>query len=102
MSWDDPTYRRPKIPQRVKLEVIIRDKLICVQCDAILHLGKTIYSVINGVFHHIIPMVYGGENEAFNICLLCKTCHDQAHKGREDKRKYFFSFENFIRTGRLF
>lgn len=96
-------YKRREIKDIDKWEVITRDRLVCVQCKETLHLKEVKRPVvIDGAFHHIIPMVYGGSVNYHNVCLLCRTCHNKVHSGNEDKKKYFEMFESFIRAGKLF
>lgn len=97
-------FKRPSILLKTKIAVIARDKLTCVQCGAILKIkfiSQKNLSIKNGVFHHIIPLIYGGPNILENICLLCKPCHTEVHSGREIKEKYYEMFECFILTKNL-
>lgn len=96
-------FKRKATPTKCKQEVIVRDKLRCVKCGKELFLdsNKNQLVVADGCFHHILPLVYRGKNETFNICLLCKDCHLSVHSGDENKRKYLNNLEIFIKTGRL-
>ncbi len=96
-------FVRKNIPQAVKFEIIKRDNLMCTQCLRILPLdhSRKQLSIPNGHFHHIIPLIYGGENVKENICLLCSDCHLQAHSGQEKPEKYYEMYESYVRYGYL-
>lgn len=55
------------IPRHIQNEVYSRDQGKCTQCGSRVELQ----------FDHIIPYSLGGNNEAHNIQLLCKTCNLQ-------------------------
>ena len=103
-SFSRTRFKRKAIPKSVKFTVMDRDKLRCIQCFSptpITSITKHI-SLSNGIFHHIIPLVYGGQNVPENICILCPGCHREAHTGRETPTKYHDMFSAFIRHGWLF
>ena len=104
MYWRKKSRGTQTPSRKHKIKVIQRDKLCCVQCAKPLSLIGDLKAprVEGGDFHHIVPMIYGGENEPFNICLLCRPCHLHVHSGSETQQKYIAMFESFIRTGRLF
>ncbi len=86
---------RPAIRVSDKSMVIHRDKLKCIQCGKDLVLSSPT-SLSNGAFHHIVPLVYGGENNHFNLCSLCVSCHNKSHSGRESKEKYLDMYSKYI------
>ena len=97
-------FKRKAIPKDIKFAVMERDSLNCIQCykfTPISNIGKHI-SILNGEFHHVIPLVYGGMNTLSNICILCQECHKTVHSGRETPTKYYEMFANFVRHGWLF
>jgi len=97
-------FKRKNISRNDKLGIIKRDKLACIQCNrklALRILNRNYISIEDGIFHHIIPMVYGGENKTYNVCLLCVQCHNKIHSGKETKEKYIIMFEKYIHEGRL-
>ncbi len=96
-----PKYKRKALPRAERFKVLDRDKLKCVNCLKDLSLSD-FDRIKNGAFHHIVPLVYGGENKASNACLLCEPCHIKIHTGRETKQKYLRLYENYLLTGRLF
>jgi len=57
-----------------------------------------------GIFHHIIPFCFGGNNQIDNCSLLCNDCHKKALiiKNRDEKIIYtdyflrFFSIKNVM------
>ena len=42
--------------------------------------------------HHIIPLVYGGNNESYNLISLCNTCH------KEDSFEFYLDSLKTIKT----
>jgi len=56
---------RPRIPERVRIEVWRRDEGKCVKCGSREKLE----------YDHIIPLSKGGSNTARNIELLCEKCN---------------------------
>ncbi|HOX41701.1 MAG TPA: HNH endonuclease signature motif containing protein [bacterium] len=58
-------YERPRIPEKVRVDVWRRDKGCCAQCGS---RDKLEYD-------HIIPISKGGSNTARNIELLCEECN---------------------------
>ncbi|WP_037592070.1 HNH endonuclease [Sporomusa ovata] len=96
---------RKAIPNSERLKVIERDRLHCIQCGKQLELngeGGYYITFLEGNFHHIIPLIYGGPNISFNICSLCTDCHIKVHSGDESKQKYINMYSTFISTGQLF
>lgn len=97
-------FKRTSIPAAVKLKVIVRDKLVCIQCKKSLKLkeiNKNKVIIKDAEFHHIIPMIYGGPNTFENICLLCESCHQLVHSGKEKPEKYYRMYEHYIIIGHL-
>jgi len=64
-SGEDISYERPKIPERVRIEVWRRDDGKCAKCGSRERLE----------YDHIIPISKGGGNTARNIELLCEKCN---------------------------
>lgn len=58
--------------------VVERDQGICQLC------GRRAVDV-----HHIIPAGMGGKrkDEMWNMISLCRTCHDEAHRSKEQKQR---------------
>lgn len=83
---------------------MIRDGLFCLQCGVAIELinYKPGIVSIGGIFHHIIPLIYGGENIHTNICILCKYCHLNIHSGTETKEKYLIHYQNFLINRKLY
>jgi len=97
-------FKRPSIPLKIKMAVLARDKLQCVQCETRLRIksvSQKTLSVKNGVFHHIIPLIYGGPNITENVCLSCNPCHIKVHSGKESPAKYYQMFEYYILNNKL-
>ena len=91
--------KRRELTKKDKLFIIKRDKSQCTQCKIDLEFKIVKHRIVvrNGIFHHIIPQIYGGENNVNNACLLCVSCHNKIHSGDEDAEKYFKMYENFIK-----
>jgi len=53
-----------------------------------------------GVFHHIIPIVFGGDNSINNCSLLCNNCHRIAPNIKSEEelvmyKHYFLRFASY-------
>ncbi len=97
-------FKRPPVSLKLKIAILNRDKLRCVQCKTRLKIRtltkKTLF-MKGGTFHHIVPLIYGGPNIVENICLLCTACHNKVHSGRETPNKYYDMLECYIVSGKL-
>jgi len=62
---EDSTYDRPRIPEKVRIEVWRRDSGKCARCGSREKLE----------YDHIVPISKGGSNTARNIELLCEKCN---------------------------
>jgi len=91
------------LPKKEKLKVIEKNGLFCYECKLELQIiyKKKTFQIKNGHFHHLIPQIYKGENNSFNACLLCKSCHMLIHSGKETKEKYIKMFENYYQNIKL-
>lgn len=96
-------YRRKSIYQKDRRIVLERDKSKCVECGSEIFVNHNYsqISLLNGAFHHIMPMIYGGKNDFTNICLLCNGCHINVHSGKESVLKYILDSRMFLTTGRF-
>ena len=95
--------KRRELKKKDRIAILERDGLLCRRCGITLKLisiEKRV-SVEGGIFHHIVPQIYGGENSYNNACLVCVSCHNKIHSGDEDKNKYFKMYEEYIKTGFL-
>ena len=61
----DAAYERPRIPEKVRIEVWRRDGGKCARCGSREKLE----------YDHIVPISRGGSNTARNIELLCEKCN---------------------------
>ncbi len=61
----EATYERPRIPEKVRIEVWRRDGGKCARCGSREKLE----------YDHIVPISKGGSNTARNIELLCESCN---------------------------
>lgn len=64
-SSEDLNYERPRIPEKVRIEVWRRDGGKCARCGSREKLE----------YDHIVPISKGGSNTARNIELLCEKCN---------------------------
>lgn len=76
MDWDrkakhEKSYRA--IPVSVKREVFERDEGKCTVCGS----DKELH------YHHIKRFADGGTHSAYNLTLLCVSCHAEEHKGEQ-------------------
>jgi hypothetical protein len=62
---EDLTYNRPRIPEKIRIEVWRRDGGKCARCGSREKLE----------YDHIVPISRGGSNTARNIELLCERCN---------------------------
>jgi hypothetical protein len=53
-------------------------------------------SAINLMYHHIVPLVYGGKNIISNIACVCEKCHSFIH---HDGASYYNNHAELIRKG---
>lgn len=77
MNWREKVYQPSEEREltareweRLKLEVLKRDKYRCRRCD------KRTRSRWDGTAHHIKPRREGGSNLLHNLIWLCHPCHD--------------------------
>jgi hypothetical protein len=69
-KFDEPmgtetTYDRPRIPEKVRIEVWRRDGDKCARCGSRERLE----------YDHVVPISRGGSNTARNVELLCESCN---------------------------
>ena len=86
--------KRPEFPIDVKKKIIEKTGNRCERCDIDFDEGTT------GEFHHIIPVVFGGDNSIDNCSLLCRNCHRVAPNIRSEEhlliyKHYFLRFASF-------
>ncbi|GEM_PF-1837012 len=74
----------------VKKKVIERSGNRCERC------GTDFDEDFRGEFHHILPIVYGGDNISDNCSLLCHNCHLVAPNVK-DKRDLLIYKHLFLR-----
>ena len=85
---------RPEFPSDVKKKVMERSGNRCERCCI------DFDDDFKGVFHHIIPVVFGGNNTEENCSLLCGDCHRAAPNLRSKEeipifKDYFLRFASF-------
>ena len=86
--------KRPEFPSDVKRKVIERSGNRCERCGIDFDDGFT------GEFHHVIPVVFGGDNLMDSCSLLCRNCHRAAPNIRSEEdllvyKHYFLRFASF-------
>lgn len=92
---------RSEFPVAVKKKVIERSKNKCERC------GIDFDDDFTGEFHHIIPVVFGGDNSIDNCSLLCNNCHRAAPNIRSKEelliyKYYFLCFASFKEAARYY
>jgi hypothetical protein len=86
--------KRAEFSLSIRKKVIRRSRNRCERCFV------DFDDDFKGQFHHIIPIVFGGDNSLENCSLLCKNCHDIAPniKNKEEMIiyiDYFLRFASF-------
>lgn len=86
--------KRPEFSTYIKRKVIERSRNKCERCGFIFDDHK------KGEFHHIKPVVFGGDASLENCSLLCKKCHEEAPNVKDEKdllvyKHYFLRFASF-------
>ncbi len=86
--------KRPEFPSDVKKKAMERSRNRCERCGIDFDEGFT------GEFHHIIPVVFGGDNSIDNCSLLCRNCHRATPNIRSEEelpiyKHYFLRFASF-------
>ena len=66
--------------ENIKSYVLFRDDYTCQHCK-----GKSKDSKLH--VHHIVFRSNGGSNNADNLIVLCKSCHDKLHLGKIELNK---------------
>lgn len=106
----DPVYyfkrpfKRKTLFSKDRWIVINRDNFKCYECGRIMVINMKFFSsitIVDGVFHHVLQQVFGGENNHSNACILCNDCHKKMHGGNECREKYFAMFDRFLRGEKL-
>jgi len=83
-----------EFPIQIKKKVIERSGNRCERCDI------DFDEDFKGEFHHIIPVIYGGDNSVKNCSFLCHDCHIVAPNIKDKKdlliyKKFFLRFASF-------
>ena len=86
--------KRPEFMVSVRRKVVERSGNRCERC------GINFDDTFKGEFHHIIPVVCGGDSNICNCSLLCKNCHHAAPNVKTEKdlliyNNYFLRFASF-------
>ena len=86
--------KRPEFPSYIKKKIIERSGNRCERC--MIEFNNN----IKGVFHHIIPAVFGGKNSINNCSLLCRNCRRIAPNIKNKNElviytHYFLKFASF-------
>jgi hypothetical protein len=93
--------RKTEFPSDVKRMVIERSRNRCERC------GIDFDDDFTGEFHHIIPVVFGGDNGIDNCSLLCINCHRIAPNIRNKDEliiynDYFLRFASFKEAAKFY
>ncbi len=51
-----------------------------------------------GEFHHIIPLIFGGNNKIENCILLCHNCHLAAPNIKDEKDRLIMDFARKVKN----
>ena len=78
--------KKHEFPSEIKRNVRKRANNRCERC------GIDFDEDFMGEFHHIIPIVYGGENNEKNCSLLCHNCHLAAPNVKSDEDLLIYNF----------
>lgn len=86
--------KKLEFPLKIKKKVMERSGNKCERC------GIDFDDDFKGEFHHIIPIVFGGDNTEDNCSLLCGNCHHVAPNLRSKEelliyKHYFLRFASF-------
>jgi 5-methylcytosine-specific restriction endonuclease McrA len=65
------TENRPRITEKVRRKVLVRDQFQCVECQSREKLQV----------HHLLAVAEGGLNKISNMITLCLPCHIKRHEG---------------------
>ena len=77
---------REQLPRDVILKCTIRDKGICQNCKKDLLNSETPGISSRVEFHHVIPVLKGGDHSVSNLITLCHDCHMELHADRNGNR----------------
>jgi hypothetical protein len=87
--------RRKRLEFSNEIKRIVKEKSRnrCERC------GIDFDTSYKGVFHHIIPVCFGGNNQIENCSLLCDECHKKAPNIKNENEKiiytdYFLKFDS--------
>jgi len=86
--------KRPEFPSDIKSKVMERSGNRCERCRI------DFDDDFKGIFHHIIPVIFGGNNSVGNCSLLCDNCHRIAPNIKSEEelvmyKHYFLRFASF-------
>jgi len=86
--------KKREFPPDVMRKVTGRTGNRCERC------GIDFDEAFQGEFHHIVPIVYGGDNGIDNCSLLCSDCHRAAPNVKTKRdiliyKYYFLRFASF-------
>lgn len=86
LSWKERYFKKQRIPQGVRNQVILRDHFTCQYCGK-----KGIFENFHGRFRvyeivgqdgkipfeidHVVPEFLGGKNDVENLKLACRRCN---------------------------
>ncbi|UCF49110.1 MAG: HNH endonuclease [Thermoplasmatales archaeon] len=82
--------KRPEFSNVTKRIIIERSGNKCERC------GIDFNDSFKGVFHHIIPACFGGDNHIDNCSLLCDDCHKKAPNIKNIDEKIIYT-DYFLR-----
>jgi hypothetical protein len=81
---------RPEFSSIVRRKIMEKANNRCERC------GIDFDISFKGVFHHIIPVCFGGNNKIENCSLLCDDCHKKAPNIKNEDEKIIYT-EYFLK-----
>ena len=77
--------KRPEFSNEIKRIIIEKSGNRCERC------GIDFDTSFKGVFNHIIPVCFGGNNQIENCSILCDECHKKAPNIKNKDEKIFYT-----------
>lgn len=86
--------KRPEFTSDIKRKIIEKSGNKCERCSI------DFDNTFKGIFHHISPVVFGGDNSIKNCSLLCNNCHRITPNIKSEEERvmynhYFLRFASF-------
>jgi 5-methylcytosine-specific restriction endonuclease McrA len=79
------SIRDKKLSDMLKKEQLLKKRIGCVSCGFMPKNPKKNWSSMHA--HHVVPLSQGGKDKKENMIILCKECHNDAHRSRSKCEK---------------